>query len=529
MTTRARDLLHRSRTLLDTSRAAAAHLLASPTAPSRTPASRSPAALRVPTAPGRGAARTGAPAPARDSAALAAAATTSRGANAARTPAPAAAARATATTARPADMGPATAPPAAQPPPGSVVSTEALSAICADIALRDLNLVDSLLSQLEGLEAREADAERLAELYELDHLATRLRRNAENLRVLAGRDANDAVTEATPLVDVIRAAMSSISYYSRVTIGRVVPLGVVGFAAQDVGRLLAELLDNATKSSPPTAPVRVGVHLTEHGSALLRVEDEGIGLPPDRLHRINDRLRSEPVLDDDAVRHMGLAVVNRIATRHAIRTWLAPRHPHGTTASVLLPATLLCELPESSWSGTRTVAATPAHGLTTAGILTAAGPRPPDPSRPVESTDAGLPRRRAVRPRVPPPAASRPGPAAAVAPLRPVSADGPMPGPNLPASNPPGPNPPGPNLPGPNLPGPNPTGPNPTGPSLPARTAGGLPRRVSRSLKDATGPHLVSPPSRTPAARGADHERLLADLEAFTQGEQAARDEQRGA
>ncbi len=515
MTTRARDLLHRSRMLLDTSRAAAAHLLASPSAPSRTPAPRPPAALRVPTAPSHGATRTGAPAPVRDPAAPMPAATTSRGASAGAPAAAAPAAPALAATTRPANGGQASAPPAAQPPPASVVSTEALSAICADIALRDLNLVDSLLSQLEGLEAREADAERLAELYELDHLATRLRRNAENLRVLAGRDANDAVTEATPLVDVIRAAMSSISYYSRVTIGRVVPLGVVGFAAQDVGRLLAELLDNATKSSPPTAPVRVGVHLTEHGSALLRVEDEGIGLPPDRLHRINDRLRSEPVLDDDAVRHMGLAVVSRIATRHALRTWLAPRHPHGTTASVLLPATLLCELPESSWSGTRTVATTPAHGLTTAGgltaagTLTAAGPRPPDPSRPVESTDAGLPRRRAVRPRAQPPAASRPGPPAAVPPLRPVSADGPTPDPNPPASNPPGPNPPG--------------------SGLPERTVGGLPRRLSRSLKDATGPHLVSPPPRTPAARGADHERLLADLEAFTQGEQAAHDEQRGA
>ncbi|WP_368861263.1 sensor histidine kinase [Frankia sp. AgB32] len=461
MTTRARDLLHRSRMLLDSSRAAAAHLLASPTTPSRATTSRAPAALRVPATPAAAAAATG-PADTGQP-----------------TPRPGSASR------------PGSSQPRSGTKPESVVSTEVLSAICADIALRDLNLVDSLLSQLEGLEAREVDAERLAELYELDHLAARLRRNAENLRVLAGRDANDAVTEATPLVDVIRAAMSSISYYSRVTIGRVAPLGVVGFAAEDVGRLLAELLDNATKSSPPTAPVRVGVHLTEHGSALLRVEDEGIGLPPDRLHRINDRLRSAPVLDDDAVRHMGLAVVNRIATRHAMRTWLAPRHPHGTTASVLLPATLLCELPESSWSGTRTVATAPAvTSLTTAGTITTAGPRPPDPSRPVESTDVGLPRRRAVRPQAHPTAPSRPGA---------------------------------------NTPGPNHAGRNPQGPTLPTRTAGGLPRRVSRSLKDATGPHLVSPPSRSPAARGADHERLLADLEAFTQGEQAARDEQRGA
>ncbi|SNQ47276.1 Signal transduction histidine kinase [Frankia canadensis] len=395
------------------------------------------------------------------------------------------------------------------------MSAEALSAICSDVALRDLNLVDSLLSLLEELEAREQDAERLAELYQLDHLAARLRRNAENLRVLAGRDASDTAAETTPLVDVIRAAMSSIDHYSRVTIGRVVPLGVVGFAAEDVSRLLAELLDNATKSSPPTTPVRVGVHLTEQGSALLRVEDEGIGLPPERLHLFNDRLRAAPILDDDAVRHMGLAVVGRIADRHDMRTWLTRRHPHGTTASVLLPAALLCELPETSWSGTRTV---------TAPVVAAVDPQGP----PAAPTIAGLPSRRASRPSARSRVAGAGGPArlASAAPtLRPVPS---------PADAP---------------------------PPSDGTTSSGLPRRVSRSLKDATGPRVLLPPtSRAPADRApadraptdqrptdppaaepppptdqpstdrtADHERLLADFDAFSQGEQAAHDEQRGA
>src|SRR5690606_30074840 len=167
---------------------------------------------------------------------------------------------------------------------------QALVDMCANLALRDLNLVDTLLSELEKMETGEEDEERLEQLYRLDHLATRLRRNAENLRVLAGRDAGGPGSDASSLVDIVRGAMSSIDQYARVTIGRVVSLGVVGFAAEDISRLLAELLDNAANQSPPTAPVRVSAHLTETGSVLMRIEDEGIGLPEERLDELNRRL-----------------------------------------------------------------------------------------------------------------------------------------------------------------------------------------------------------------------------------------------
>ncbi|TVS98865.1 sensor histidine kinase, partial [Amycolatopsis bartoniae] len=283
---------------------------------------------------------------------------------------------------------------------------ETLAAICANVALRDLNLVDSLLSQLEEMEAREEDTDRLAELYSLDHLATRLRRNAENLRVLAGRDASDSTSDTSSLVDVVRAGMSSIDHYSRVTIGRVVSLGVVGFASEDLSRLLAELLDNATKSSPPNAPVRVSAHLTEQGSVLMRIEDEGIGLPPERLHELNERLSDAPVLDDSAVRHMGLAVVRRLAVRHDLRVWLDRRVPHGTTASVLLPAAVVSELPEASWSGAQTVIFPSTGGNDGASSFV-----PEAPARPATS---GLPRRSATvtEERAPVPPSPRPRPPA---------------------------------------------------------------------------------------------------------------------
>jgi len=358
-----------------------------------------------------------------------------------------------------------------EPPPAPAApaaSDDTLAAICANVALRDLNLVDTLLSHLEDLEAKEEDTDRLAELYRLDHLATRLRRNAENLRVLAGRDASDASSDTSSLVDTIRAGMSSIDHYSRVTIGRVVSLGVVGFAAEDLSRLLAELLDNATKSSPPGAPVRVSAHLTEKGSVLIRIEDEGIGLPPERLRELNERLSDAPVLDDAAVRHMGLAVVRRIADRHEIRAWLDRRVPHGTTASVLLPASLVSELPEASWSGAQTV------------VFPQSGPRPPKHAA-GENSSSGtgtttLPRRTATTTDSAPP---RPAP-------------------------------------------------SPRPPVVGGTTASGLPRRVSQSIKNPNGNPVPAPAKDTPGTdRKAGHDKLLADLDAFSDGERAAKQDQR--
>lgn len=234
------------------------------------------------------------------------------------------------------------------PPTRESSPQDVLAGICSSVALRDLNLVDSVLEQLEKMEANEDDPEALAKLYKLDHLVTRLRRNGENLRVLAGRDAGRGNDETASLVDVIRAGMSSIEQYTRVELGKVATPGVVGFAADDVSRLLAELLDNATTHSPPTSAVTVSAHLTEQGSVMIRVEDSGIGLPAARLSALNERLATAPVLDRNAVQHMGLAVVRRLASRHGVRVWLARRAPHGTIASVVLPVSLVHDAPISS-------------------------------------------------------------------------------------------------------------------------------------------------------------------------------------
>jgi signal transduction histidine kinase len=234
-------------------------------------------------------------------------------------------------------LNPPTTPTVAPPP----AMDDPLADVCTTIARRDLGLIDTLLTRLEQLETTERDPDTLATLYGLDHLATRLRRNAEALRVLSGDDAGDTSHDTTPLLDSIRAALSSIEHYPRVSIGRVAPLAVVGSAADDVSRLLAELLDNATTQSPPTSTVVVSAHLTEKGSVLVRVEDDGVGLSDTELAALNNRLASARLLGGG----LGFAVVRRLAERHGIQVWLGHRAPHGTTASALLPPDLVRESP----------------------------------------------------------------------------------------------------------------------------------------------------------------------------------------
>ena len=234
------------------------------------------------------------------------------------------------------------------PGPAEPGSQDVLAGVCSSVALRDLNLVDALLEQLERMEVDEDDPEALERLYTIDHLATRLRRNSENLRVLAGREAGGGSDAPLALVDVIRAGMSGIADYQRVRLGTMTSLEVVGPAADDLSRVLAELLDNATAHSPPSSEVAVGAHLTERGSVLVRVEDSGIGLPPDRLSELNERLAGSPRLDRGTVQHMGLAVVRRLAAAHGVRVWLARRSPRGTTASVLVPDALVRDVPRGS-------------------------------------------------------------------------------------------------------------------------------------------------------------------------------------
>lgn len=148
---------------------------------------------------------------------------------------------------------------------------------------------------------------------------------------------------------MVRAGTSAIEHYPRVRLGVIAHLAVVDFAADDVIRVLTEVLDNATRFSPPAAPVTVSAHLTEVGSVLLRVEDTGLGFAPAQLVDVNNMLASSvPVTVAEATAsRLGLLVVQRLAAAHRIGVRLTARPGGGTTATVLLPAGLLCEIPSA--------------------------------------------------------------------------------------------------------------------------------------------------------------------------------------
>ncbi|HEX2314563.1 MAG TPA: ATP-binding protein, partial [Thermomonospora sp.] len=228
--------------------------------------------------------------------------------------------------------------------------------VCEQFALRMLLLAEDLRPALDRLEADEDDPDRLERLYRVDHAVTRIRRTARELRILAGRDGEELAGYTSSLVDVIRVAESSIERYTQVVIGTVAELAVVAYAADDVASLLAALLDNATRYSP--SRVTVSGHLLQDGGVMLRIEDAGIGIEPERLAAINERLAGPvPEIDESAGRHTGLPVAHRLARRHGIGVRLAGRSAGpggasgGTTAMVTIPADLLCEIPSSEPAG----------------------------------------------------------------------------------------------------------------------------------------------------------------------------------
>lgn len=210
------------------------------------------------------------------------------------------------------------------------------------LSLRTLGLVERQLSLIEGMEDQEQDPDRLAVLFKLDHLATRMRRNSETLLVLGGTEhSHGAAASPVPLIDVVRGAISEIERYDRVRIRMLPGARVAGRAADDVAHLIAELLDNATGFSDPQSEVVLSGQLLETGEVAVAVEDAGIGVPPERLDELNALLADPAPAPPGAVAGMGLYVVSRLARRHGVRVGLHPLPAGGTQAVVLLPGLLV--------------------------------------------------------------------------------------------------------------------------------------------------------------------------------------------
>ncbi len=218
-----------------------------------------------------------------------------------------------------------------------------LNAMFVNLSRRSQSLIERQISLIDSLEQGEQDSGRLSSLFRLDHLATRMRRNSENLLVLAGHEASRRWSQPVPLVDVLRAAISEIEQYERVVLNVQPGITVVGQAVNDVVHLVAELVENATTFSPEDTQVYISGQPLTSGGVLLDVTDGGVGISDQEMGHANWRLDNPPVVDVGVSRRMGLFVVGRLAARHGVRVRLRHASAGGLTALVWLPDTVAAQ------------------------------------------------------------------------------------------------------------------------------------------------------------------------------------------
>ncbi|MFV2194817.1 nitrate- and nitrite sensing domain-containing protein [Nocardiopsis sp. LOL_012] len=216
-----------------------------------------------------------------------------------------------------------------------------VNAMFVNLSRRSQTLVERQLRLIDGLEQSEQDSDRLSDLFQLDHLATRMRRNNENLLVLSGQDNTRKWAQPVPLVDVLRGAVSEVEQYERVNVRAPSHISVLGRPVNDIIHLVAELVENATSFSPHDTEVLVSAKTLDNGGVQVDVTDSGIGMAPEDLAAINARLAAPPVVDVAVSRRMGLFVVSRLAHRHSVTLQLMEAHGGGTTARAILPPDLL--------------------------------------------------------------------------------------------------------------------------------------------------------------------------------------------
>lgn len=279
-----------------------------------------------------------------------------------------------------------------------------LDTIVVNLSRRTQSLIDRQLGEIEGLEQRERDPDQLSTLFRIDHMATRVRRHAESLLVLAGVDEMRKHTSAAGVLDVVRTAVGEVEQYPRVKFG-VMPTDLItAGAVDDIAHLLAELIDNATEFSAPATPVRVTSQPLLGGGLRLQVTDSGLGIPAGQLDELNERLRNVGDIDVAASRTLGLYVVARLAAKHGIQVRLEAVPEGGTAAQVDLPAHLILSPLDTSEGVLSPVTAdTPgpkSTGLDAWSLDSGSSPFRRDdssPSLPLPST-TGLPRRSEERP-----------------------------------------------------------------------------------------------------------------------------------
>ncbi|MHC1562673.1 sensor histidine kinase [Actinomycetospora sp. C-140] len=239
---------------------------------------------------------------------------------------------------------------------------EFTSGLLLNLARRNQSMFHRQLDIINDLEERERDPDALADLFRLDHLATRVRRNAESLLVLSGEQPARVWSEPVALRDVVRAGVAETEDLDRVTLVVDERPKIVGSTVADLTHMIAELVENAARYSPPSAPVVIQTRSYHRapGSQLLVIEDTGIGMPPPELAAANELLADPQEVDvSAAARRLGFHVVSRLAERHGIQVSLTPTPGCGVTAVLMLPAALFAD----SMASQPTVPAVGGRGL----------------------------------------------------------------------------------------------------------------------------------------------------------------------
>jgi signal transduction histidine kinase len=223
-----------------------------------------------------------------------------------------------------------------------------VSDMFVNLARRSQALIDRQLELIDSLERNARDPARLEELFQIDHLATRMRRNAENLVVLSSAEPAHSWREPVPLIGLLRAAIAEVEDYQRVHVLPLDEVAVAGPVGIDLVHLLAELVENATRFSPPDTKVVITGEAVSKGY-LVEIEDRGAGMTDEALDAANDRLANPPLLDFALARSLGFYVVGRLAQRHGIKAQLRHSPYGGITALVLLPFGVVLPLGEEGW------------------------------------------------------------------------------------------------------------------------------------------------------------------------------------
>lgn len=276
----------------------------------------------------------------------------------------------------------------------AVLLRKGIGEMFVNLARRNQALLDRQIDFIDELERGEEDPDQLENLYRLDHLATRMRRNAESLLVLAGAEPPRRRGRPAPLANVVRAALAEVEDFGRIDLLSFDEILVASNVAADLAHLLSELMENATNFSPPETRVEVVGHRTQAEGYVISVTDHGIGMSAEQVTEANDTLAKPPLVGLALSRSLGFIVVGRLAGRHGIIVRLMQSPSGGVTAVVTVPASLITDTPGGvsvdGSAGTTRIPAAPLSGRLAA--TTSTGASEADlPTAPAEAPAAASP------------------------------------------------------------------------------------------------------------------------------------------